>query len=92
MPSEDNTPPPLPHEVEPLELEPPFELVADRRYPCEIEYTPDEFIAVLGTYSGHIALPAARREELFRRLHARASAQGTVRKLYVFALTIARKR
>jgi SAM-dependent methyltransferase len=91
VPGPDNRPPPLPHEVEALELEPPFELVADRRYPHEIEYTPDELIAVLGTYSNNIALPAPQREELFRRLHARASAQGSVRKLYVFVLTVARK-
>jgi SAM-dependent methyltransferase len=91
VPDPDNAPPPLPDEVEPLDLAPPFELVAERRYLSEIEYTPDEFIAVLGTYSGHIALPAAQRAELFRRLHARASRQGTVRKLYVFALTVARK-
>jgi SAM-dependent methyltransferase len=89
--SPENRPPPLPHEVQELELEPPFELVAERRYLRELEYAPDELIAVLSTYSGNIALPAAQREELFRRLHARASAQGTVRKLYVFALTVARK-
>jgi SAM-dependent methyltransferase len=92
VPSPDSGPLPLPDEVEALELEPPFELVADRRYLREIEYTPDDFIAVLGTYSGHIALPAAQRAELFRRLHARASAHGTVRKLYLFALTVACKR
>lgn len=88
-PSPDNGVPPSPDEVEQLELEPPFELVAERRYLHEIEYTPDELIALLGTYSGNLALPAAQRDELFRRLHARASAQGTVRKLYVFALTVA---
>ena len=91
VPGPDNRPPPRPDEVEELPLEPPFELVADRRYLREIEYTPDELIAVLGTYSNNIARPAAQRDELFRRLHARASAQGTVRKLYVFALTLARK-
>jgi SAM-dependent methyltransferase len=92
VPSPDNQPPPRPNEIEELELAAPFDRVAERRYLREIEYTPDAFIAVLSTYSGNIALPAAQREELFRRLHARASAQGTVRKLYVFALTVARKR
>jgi SAM-dependent methyltransferase len=91
VPSPENRPPPLPDEVEALELRPPFELVADRRYVREIVYTPDELVAVLSTYSGNIALPTEQRDELFRRLHARAAAQGTVRKLYVFALTVARR-
>jgi hypothetical protein len=43
-------------------------------------------------YSAHIARPGPQRDELFRRLHARASAQGTVRTVYVFALTVAVKR
>lgn len=91
MPAPENGPPPLPEEVETLELDPMFERVAERRYLREIEYTPDELVAVLGTYSGHIASPPEQREELFRRLHARASAQGTVRKSYVFTLTVGRK-
>jgi SAM-dependent methyltransferase len=93
VPHPDNRPPPPPEEIPDLEVDTErFEPAVTRRYPVEIEYTPDEYIAVLGTYSNNIALPAVQRNELFRRLHARAAAQGTLRKLYLFTLTAARKR
>jgi SAM-dependent methyltransferase len=80
--------PPGPAGPDTLEVEPPFRLIAERRYRHDIEYTADEYLAVLSTYSGHIAMPAARREELFRRIRARIGG-GTVRKSYEFALTVA---
>lgn len=92
VPSPDNRPPPLSEELEPYEVDAAyFEVVARRRYPVEIEYAPDEYIALLGTYSDNLALPAEQRAELFARLRARVAAQGTVRKLYVYALTVARR-
>jgi len=92
VPDPANAPPPRPEEVADLELDPRFELAARRRYVREIEYTPDAYIDLLATFSSNIALPAEQRDELFRRLHDRAAAQGTVRKLYLFVLTIARYR
>ena len=89
VPRPDNRPPPRPEEQGDLELDASlFERATVRRHQAEIEYTPDEYIDLIGTYSNNLALPAAQRAELFRRLHARAAAQGTVRKLYVFALTV----
>jgi SAM-dependent methyltransferase len=79
---------PDPADVGTLVVEPPFRLVAERRYRRDIEYTADEYIAVLGTYSGHIAMDAEVREELFRRIRARIG-DGTVRKSYLFVLSVA---
>lgn len=79
VPHPDNAPPPPGDDVD---------TGATRRYLVDIEYTPDEYIAVLGTYSSNLALPSAQREELFRRIRARAAAQGTVVKTYLFTLTV----
>ena len=82
-------PPPLPDEVPWLELDAAlFPSVERRRYPVETEYTPDDYLDLIGTYSNNLALPAEERDELFRRLHARIAAQGTVRKLVVYELTV----
>lgn len=83
--------PPPPIEDEPW-LEPDAELfptLEQRRYPDEKVYSPDEYIALIATHSENIARPPEQREELFRRLHARVAAQGTVRKLVVYELTVA---
>lgn len=89
VPHPDNGPPPLPEELEPLELD--RELFPDfvtRRHPIETDYTADEFVALLATFSENITLPPAQRDELLGRLHARVAAQDTVRKLVVFELTL----
>lgn len=88
-PHPNNGPPPLPDEIAPLEIDPElFPRVERRGHAVETVYSPDEYIALIGTYSENIALPAARREELFRRLHARVTAQGMLRKLVVFELAV----
>lgn len=90
VPHPNNGPPPLPDEMAPLEVdEELFPTVERRRHAVETVYSPDEYIALIGTYSENIGLPAAQREELFRRLHARVAAQGTLRKLVVFELAVA---
>jgi SAM-dependent methyltransferase len=92
-PSPDNRPPPLSAELPELEVDSQlYDVVERRRYPVEVEYAPDDFIALLGTYSGNIVLPETQRDELFTRLHARVAAQGCVRKPFVYELTIARRR
>ena len=89
VPHPDNAPPPLPEEVASWVLdEALFRDIVRRRYPVETVYSPDEYIALIETYSDNIALPAAQREELFRRLRTRIEAQGTVRKLVVYELTV----
>lgn len=90
VPHPNNGPPPLPEELPPLEVdEEHFPAVERRTYPVETVYSPDEYIALIATYSENIALPPAQRGELFRRLHARATAQGPLRKLVVFELIVA---
>lgn len=89
VPHPDNAPPPLPEEVASWVLdEALFRDIVRRRYPVESVYSPDEYIALIETYSDNIALPEAQREELFRRLRTRIEAQGTVRKLVVYELTV----
>jgi len=51
----------------------------------------DEYVALLGTYSVNLALPAAQRDELFGRIHARIAERGCVRKTYLATLNVARK-
>jgi SAM-dependent methyltransferase len=89
VPRPDNRPPPLldeKHWLEPDRVL--FPEIEQRRFPVETKYTSDEYIALIGTHSENIALPAAQREELFSRLHARVAAQGTVRKQVVYELTV----
>lgn len=90
LPSPENFPPP-PIEEKPW-LAPDsalFPTLEQRRYPDERTYSPDEYVALIATHSENIALPAGRREELFRRLRDRVAAQGAVRKLVVYELTVA---
>ena len=85
--------PPLPETIEPLSVdEELFEPVAQHRYLWELEYTADEYLAVLSTYSGHIALPDEQRERLFERIRRRIEPRGTVRKSYLTTLDAARTR
>lgn len=90
VPHPDNGPPPLPDEASWLEPDRTlFPTIEQRRYAAETTYDADSFIDLIATYSDNIALPPEQREELFRRLHARIAAQGTVRKLLLFELTVA---
>jgi SAM-dependent methyltransferase len=96
VPHPDNRPPPPPDEAEgwagDFEASGSFENVVERRRLVAIPYTADEFVAVLGTFSNNLARPAAQREELFRRIHARITARpgGAVTKHYVLTLTVGR--
>jgi SAM-dependent methyltransferase len=95
VPHPDNSPPPAPDEVgdwrEQVEASGVYENVAIRRHLWTVEYTADEYIAVLGTYSNHLALPAAQRAELFSRIHARVAQRGTIAKTYLSILTVAHR-
>ncbi|HEU5476633.1 MAG TPA: methyltransferase domain-containing protein [Gaiellaceae bacterium] len=97
VPHPDNRPPPLPAEVEGSAAEVRasglFDAVEERRRLHPLTYTADEYIAVLGTFSDNLALPAEQREELFRRIHARiaASPGGFVTKHHLVVLTVGRR-
>lgn len=95
VPHEDNRSPPAPAEIRDLQAEIEatglYHDVEVRRRLWEVEYGADEYIAVLGTYSNNVALPAAQRDELFARIHARVAAQGRVTKTYLATLNVARK-
>jgi SAM-dependent methyltransferase len=70
-----------------------FSAVEERRHLQALPYTADAYIAVLGTFSDNLALPAERREELFRRIHARIEARpgGTVTKHYLVTVTVGQR-
>ena len=95
-PHPDNHPPPPPEEApdlrEELEASGLFADVEVRRHRWDVAYTADEWVAVLGTYSPNIALPAGQRDELFRRIRARIAARpgGTATRHYLAVLSIGR--
>ena len=97
VPHPDNRPPPRPGEVEDLrELidgSGRFRHFATRRYPRDLEYTADEYIALMGTYSPNIALDQDTRERLFGRIRRRIDARpgGRVTAHRLFMLNLARR-
>lgn len=88
-------PPPPPEDVhdlrEEIDASGLFETVTTPRFLWEVDYTASTYLDVLRTYSGHIALPDAKREELFSRIRRRIGAR-TVRKTYLSQLNVARRR
>jgi SAM-dependent methyltransferase len=98
VPSPDNRPPPFPDEIDDLRAEIEgsgrFEYVDNRRYVWDQEYTADEYISLLDTYSGHRALDDERRTQLYERIRRRIEARpdGRVVKTYITMLNVARKR
>jgi SAM-dependent methyltransferase len=97
VPSEDNRPPPLSEEVDDLgaEIEATgrFDYVGARRYVWGHDYTAEEYISLLDTYSGHRSLDDARRMRLYdlirRRIEARPGRRVT--KTYLTILNVARR-
>ncbi|MFD0883590.1 class I SAM-dependent methyltransferase [Streptosporangium algeriense] len=91
-------PPPTPEEqpdptVAEFEDSGRFEVVATRRHVWAREYTAEEYIALLDTFSGHIAMPSAKREHLYgevRRLLA-ARPDGRLTRHWLAVLTIGRR-
>jgi protein-L-isoaspartate O-methyltransferase len=66
-----------------------FDAAAVRRYLYEVEYTADAYIDVLNTYSGHIAMEPATREQLYDDIR-RLIGQRTIHKAYLAVLHVAR--
>jgi SAM-dependent methyltransferase len=67
-----------------------FELVAERRYQWDVEYTAGEYVDVLNTYSDHRRWDDASRERFFDLIRARIGPR-TIRKTYLATLDIARR-
>jgi SAM-dependent methyltransferase len=67
-----------------------FDVVAELRYQWDVEYTADEHVAVLSTYSNTLAMPDESRRELFDRLRARIGSR-RICKTYLATLDVAVK-
>ena len=70
-----------------------FEVVEVREFDWEVDYSADEYLDLLNTFSDHLAMPAQRRDRLYaeirRRILARPS--GTVRRGWGAVLHVARR-
>jgi SAM-dependent methyltransferase len=66
-----------------------FERPVVRRYVWAIDYSADEYIALLDTFSGHIAMPDASRERLYTEIRGRLGARA-VRRHWQALLHVAR--
>lgn len=71
-----------------------FEKPITKRYPWDEQYTAEEYVALLGTYSDHISLPKPEREDLFRAIAEliNANYKGVVIKHYESLLEIRKKQ
>lgn len=90
-------PPPLPEAVpdESAEIGATglFGDVVVRRYLWEVEYTADQYIALLNTFSGHIAMDAAKRDRLYGEIRRRIAGRSeeTVPRHWAAILHVARR-
>ena len=68
-----------------------FRLVGSPRYVWDVTYTAESYLELLSTNSGHIALDAARRDDLLARIRRRIESRsgGRVRKSYLSILNVA---
>ena len=64
-----------------------FRLAGERRYQWDVEYTADEYIDVISTYSENIATAEATRRKLFDRLRARIGDR-KIRQTYLATLDV----
>ena len=71
-----------------------FTDVQVRRYVWELTYTADEYLALLSTFSGHIAMEADKREYLFGEIRRRIGARPDprIRRHWLAILHVARRR
>ena len=94
VPSPDNRPPPFEHEVGDLRAQMEesglFREIEVRRYRWDVEYTADEWVDVLRTYSPNIARDPATTDRLLERIHARIGDR-RVTKHYLATLNLARR-
>ena len=96
-PAGEQWPPSLPEDVpdmrEEIEATGLFGGFDSRRYVWEKLYTAEEYVALLNTFSGHIALEPDKREYLYRNVRERiiARADPRVRRHWLAILNFARK-
>jgi SAM-dependent methyltransferase len=71
-----------------------FTVVGTRLYVWALRYTADEYIALLDTFSGHIAMKAAKREHLYQEVRRLVAARpdGRLTRHWSVVLTIGRRR
>jgi SAM-dependent methyltransferase len=71
-----------------------FEDVRVRRHVWARRYTADEYIALLDTFSGHIAMGAIKRARLYGEIRRRVAERpdGTLRRHWLAILHVARRR
>ena len=71
-----------------------FEDVAVRHFDWEISYSAEEYIRLLDTFSGHIAMAAPKRDRLYREIRRRLAqrADGRLRRHWGAVLQVARRR
>jgi SAM-dependent methyltransferase len=70
-----------------------FDVTEVRRYVWETSYSADEYIALLNTFSGHIAMESAKREHLYREVRERIDSRpgARVRRHWYAILHVARR-
>ena len=71
-----------------------FQKPITRRYPWSVEYTANQYVDLLGTYSDHISLPEAEKRALFTGIANLIDQEygGKVLKHYEAVLTLRRKK
>jgi SAM-dependent methyltransferase len=71
-----------------------FEDVAVRRFDWEVSYDAAEYLRLLDTFSGHIAMEAWRRERLYAEIRRRLAlrSDGRLRRHWGAVLNVARRR
>jgi SAM-dependent methyltransferase len=69
------TPDEAPDERDEIEATGLFDRVQVRRYVWEQLYTADEYLALLDTFSGHIAMARSKRDHLYREIRRRIEAR-----------------
>jgi SAM-dependent methyltransferase len=84
----------LPDERAELEASGLFDVVAIEHFDWELTYTADEYIALLETFSGHIAMESWQRDKLFAEIRRRLAERrdGTLRRHWGAVLHVARRR
>ena len=96
-PKGEQWPPPLPEDVpdmrEEIEATGLFADFQSRRHVWEKLYTAEDYIALLNTFSGHIALAPDKREYLYRNVRERINARAGshIRRHWLAILNAARK-
>lgn len=87
------TPENLPDHREEIEATGLFTDVAVRRFGWEITYTAEEYIRLLGTFSGHIAMARWQRDRLYGEIRRRLAARpdGKLRRHWGAVLNVARR-